>query len=130
MGQWSFWREDNSAGILDSLINSISTTPDEFGNRLGYGIKNTDNISGDFDFVGHNGSAPGYRSVMFYNQARKMTIVVLTNFAGAVPTILQQHFTKHCPILFVATRTKKKIKSLFATRAMFCVWIAKQRKLL
>ena len=34
-------------------------------------------------FIGHDGNAPGYRSVMFYQPEKKLTIAVLTNFNGA-----------------------------------------------
>ena len=88
LAEWGnalFGGRATSKATLETMLNSISSTPDEFGNRLGYGIKNTTFISGSFDFMGHNGSAPGYRSVMFYNDDRKMTIVVLTNFAGVNP---------------------------------------------
>ncbi|MGZ8550044.1 MAG: serine hydrolase, partial [Chitinophagaceae bacterium] len=81
-GNALFGGRATSKAVLDSIMQSISATPDEFGNKLGYGVKNTPNISGAYDFIGHNGSAPGYRSVMFYNPERKMTIAVLTNFAG------------------------------------------------
>lgn len=86
IADWSnalFGGRITSPGVLDTLLQSISPVPDPFGNLLGYGIKNTANISGAYDFIGHNGSAPGYRSAMFYNAERKMTIVVLTNYAGA-----------------------------------------------
>ena len=33
-------------------------------------------------FLGHNGNAPGYRSVMFYQPDKKYTIAVLTNYHG------------------------------------------------
>jgi hypothetical protein len=33
-------------------------------------------------FLGHNGNAPGYRSVMFYHPDKKYSIVVLTNYHG------------------------------------------------
>jgi CubicO group peptidase (beta-lactamase class C family) len=68
---------------LDTMMNSISSTPDEDGDRLGYGIILSNKISGNYDFVGHDGNAPGYRSIMFYQPDRKMTIVVLTNYHGA-----------------------------------------------
>jgi CubicO group peptidase (beta-lactamase class C family) len=88
LAEWSnklFGGHSTSPGVLDSLLESIATIADENGNLLGYGVKNTNKISGSYDFIGHNGSAPGYRSVMFYNPEKKMTIVVLSNFAGADP---------------------------------------------
>ena len=119
LAEWGnalFGGKITSPGILDSLLNSISTTPDEFGNRLGYGIKNTANISGDFDFIGHNGSAPGYRSVMFYNQARKMTIVVLTNFAGASSYDIARALYEALPDFICGNDNKKENKIVVCSK--------------
>lgn len=72
--------------VLKQLLESISPVPDEFGNKLGFGIKQYDTrISDRAVFYGHNGSAPGYRSLMVYNPERKMTIAFLSNFAGIDP---------------------------------------------
>ena len=81
-GNALFGGRATSKAVLDSMLNSIYPTVDENGNKLGYGIKKFDKISGKFDFVGHNGSAPGYRSGMFYQLDKKMTIAILSNFAG------------------------------------------------
>jgi hypothetical protein len=43
----------------------------------------TTKISSSDVFIGHDGNAPGYRSLMFYQPERKMTIAILTNYAGA-----------------------------------------------
>ena len=64
-------------------MNSISSTPDDDGDFLGYGIFRTTKISATDVFVGHDGNAPGYRSVMFYQPDKKMTIAILTNYHGA-----------------------------------------------
>lgn len=74
-----------SKKVLDAMLTSIATTPDQYGNRLGYGLKGFKQITGAYDFIGHNGSAPGYRSIMLYHPQTKMTLVVLTNFAGMSP---------------------------------------------
>ena len=132
LAKWSnalFDGRITSAGILDSLLNSISALPDEFGNKLGYGLKNTPNISGEYDFIGHNGSAPGYRSAMFYNADRKMSIVVLTNFAGVSFMIFPKHFSKLYLNLFVDTRTGKNTRSSFVSRAKTFVLIVVRPKL-
>lgn len=71
-----------SQATVEEMIRSISATPDESGDYLGYGIWANDRISETDYFVGHNGRAPGYRSVMFYQPDRKMTIAVMTNFSG------------------------------------------------
>jgi CubicO group peptidase (beta-lactamase class C family) len=68
--------------ILDSMLNSINSTPDAQGDYLGYGIWRSSIMSATETFLGHNGNAPGYRSVMFYQPDKKLTLVVLTNFHG------------------------------------------------
>jgi Beta-lactamase/Secretion system C-terminal sorting domain len=69
--------------ILDQMLQSISSTPDEDGDFLGIGIWRSTKISNTDVFIGHDGNATGYRSVMFYQPDRKMTIAILTNFHGA-----------------------------------------------
>ena len=69
--------------ILNTMLQSISSVADEDGDRLGYGIILSKKISGNYDFYGHDGNAPGYRSVMFYQPAKKLTLVILTNYHGA-----------------------------------------------
>jgi D-alanyl-D-alanine carboxypeptidase len=83
------WSSDLFSGratgkkILNTMLQSISPTPDEDGDRLGYGVILSKKISGVYDFYGHDGNAPGYRSVMFYQPDKKLTLVVLTNYHGA-----------------------------------------------
>lgn len=105
-----FGNRITSPGIVDEMLASISATPDAYGNLLGYGVKNTDNISGDYDFIGHNGSAPGYRSAMFYNHDRKMTIVVLTNFAGVDPYAISAALFEALPEFICGNEERKENK--------------------
>jgi D-alanyl-D-alanine carboxypeptidase len=72
-----------SQSTIDQMLKSISSTPDKDGDYLGYGVIKSKRISATEDFIGHDGTAPGYRSVMYYQPDRKMTIVVLTNYHGA-----------------------------------------------
>ena len=72
-----------SKTTLDEMLKSISPTPDAQGDYLGYGIWKSSRMSTTETFIGHDGNAPGYRSVMFYQPEKKLTIVVLTNFNGA-----------------------------------------------
>ncbi|MGN6266340.1 MAG: serine hydrolase domain-containing protein, partial [Ginsengibacter sp.] len=58
--------------ILDTMLQSISPNEDEDGDRLGYGLFLSKKISGAYDFYGHDGNAPGYRSVMFYQPDKKL----------------------------------------------------------
>jgi CubicO group peptidase (beta-lactamase class C family) len=69
--------------ILDTMLQSISPDADEDGDRLGYGVILSKKISGSYDFYGHDGNAPGYRAVMFYQPDKKLTLVILTNYHGA-----------------------------------------------
>ena len=86
MAEWGnslFGGRATSQAALDEMINSISSTPDQDGDFLGYGVFRTTRISATDVFIGHDGNAPGYRSVMFYQPDRKMTITILTNYRGA-----------------------------------------------
>ena len=86
MAEWGnslFGGRATSQSTLDEMINSISATPDQDGDFLGYGVFRTTRISTTDTFIGHDGNAPGYRSVMFYQPDRKMTITILTNYRGA-----------------------------------------------
>jgi D-alanyl-D-alanine carboxypeptidase len=86
MAEWGnalFGGRATSRSTLDQMLRSISSTPDEDNDYLGYGIFTNTKISTTDFFVGHNGSAPGYRSLMFYQPERRMTISILSNFAGA-----------------------------------------------
>jgi CubicO group peptidase (beta-lactamase class C family) len=83
------WSSDLFSGratgkeILNTMLASISQTPDEDGDRLGYGVILSKKISSKYDFYGHDGNAPGYRSIMFYQPDKKLTLVILTNYHGA-----------------------------------------------
>lgn len=83
------WSSDLFSGratgkkVLNTMLQSISTNPDEDGDRLGYGVILSKKISGIYDFYGHDGNAPGYRSVMFYQPDKKLSLVILTNYHGA-----------------------------------------------
>ena len=86
MAEWGnslFGGRATSEATINEMISSISSTPDADGDFLGYGIFRTTRISTDDVFIGHDGSAPGYRSVMFYQPDKKMTIAILTNYHGA-----------------------------------------------
>ncbi|MFL5773636.1 MAG: serine hydrolase [Flavisolibacter sp.] len=85
LSEWGsalFGGRATSTQTINQMVNSISTTPDEDGDYLGYGIWRTTKISSTDVFLGHDGSATGYRSVMFYQPERKLTLVVMTNFHG------------------------------------------------
>lgn len=86
MAKWGnalFGGRATSYSTLHTMINSISQVPDDDGDFLGYGIFRTTRISATDVFIGHNGRAPGYRSVMFYQPDKKMTIAILSNYYGA-----------------------------------------------
>lgn len=86
LSEWGnalFTGQATSESTIDAMINSISSTPDDQGDFLGYGIWKSTKMSATETFIGHDGSAPGYRSVMFFQPEKKLTIVVMTNFYGA-----------------------------------------------
>jgi D-alanyl-D-alanine carboxypeptidase len=86
LAEWGnalFIGKATSQDILNTMLKSISSTPDEDGDRLGYGIWISSRMSDKETFIGHDGNAPGYRSVMFYQPEKKLTLAVLTNFHGA-----------------------------------------------
>lgn len=82
-GNALFTGRATSAATLSRMMQSISATPDEDGDFLGYGIWRSTKISATDEFFGHDGSATGYRSVMFYQPEKKLTIAIMTNYAGA-----------------------------------------------
>ncbi|HEX5026618.1 MAG TPA: serine hydrolase, partial [Agriterribacter sp.] len=82
-GNALFGGRATSWSTLQTMLHSISPTPDEDGLYLGYGIFRTTKISETDVFIGHNGRAPGYRSIMFYQPDKKMTIAILCNYYGA-----------------------------------------------
>lgn len=102
-GELARWGNDlfggraTSAATLRTMLQSIPSTPDEDGDYLGYGIWTNHRISATDYFVGHNGTAPGYRSVMMYQPDRKMTIVVLTNFYGSDPYLIAKKLYESLP---------------------------------
>ncbi len=85
MAEWGnalFGGRATSAATLQTMMNSIPSTPDDGGDYLGYGIWTNNKVSATDYFVGHNGVAPGYKSIMMYQPDRKMTIVILSNYRG------------------------------------------------
>ncbi len=113
LAEWGnalFGGRATSKSTLNTMLNSISPTPDEGGDKLGYGIFVTTRISGTDYFVGHDGRAPGYRSVMFYQPDRKMTLVVLTNFYGADPYAVAKALYDALPDFLCGNKNKKEDK--------------------
>ena len=78
-GNALFGGNATSKGTIDLMINSLSPTPDEDGDRLGYGVFSNKGISETDFFIGHDGNAPGYRSLMFYQPDKKITLALLIN---------------------------------------------------
>lgn len=82
-GNALFGGRATSAATLQAMLNSISSTPDEDGDYLGYGLYTNKKISTTDYFVGHYGNAPGYKAVMMYQPDRKMTIAIVCNYSGS-----------------------------------------------
>ncbi|QMU29896.1 serine hydrolase [Adhaeribacter radiodurans] len=88
LAEWGsalFTGRATSKETLNLMLNSFSPTPDMNGNYLGYGIKQIPRISDKEMFLGHNGDAVGYRSILVHQPERKITLAVLANFAAADP---------------------------------------------
>lgn len=113
MAEWGnslFGGRATSQSTLDEMINSISATPDQDGDFLGYGVFRTTRISATDVFIGHDGSAPGYRSVMFYQPDRKMTITILTNYRGARLYDVARALFEALPPFICGNKNKKEDK--------------------
>jgi CubicO group peptidase (beta-lactamase class C family) len=122
LAEWSndlFNGKATSKSTIDTMLNSISSTPDEDGDKLGYGLILSNKISGKYDFIGHDGNAPGYRAIMFYQPEKKMTIVVLTNFHGANPYAVAKALYATTPS-FLCFGNKNIIKLCFKNKTL-CV---------
>lgn len=82
LAEWGsalFGGEATSKETLRAMLKSIDKQPDEDGDYLGYGLWRSTQISETETFIGHDGNAPGYRSVMFYQPERRLTIALLAN---------------------------------------------------
>jgi|GEM_PF-1943116 len=113
MAEWGnslFGGRATSQATLDEMINSISATPDQDGDFLGYGVFRTTRISATEAFIGHDGNAPGYRSVMFYQPDRKMTIAILTNYRGARLYDVAKALFEALPPFICGNKNKKEDK--------------------
>ena len=113
LAEWGnslFGGRATNQSTIDMMINSISSTPDPDGDYLGYGIFRTTKISANDVFIGHDGNAPGYRSVMFYQPDRKMTIAILTNYAGAKLYAVAKALFETLPEFTCGNKNKKEDK--------------------
>ena len=113
MAEWGnslFGGRATRRSSLDEMINSISATPDQDGDFLGYGVFRTTRISATEIFIGHDGNAPGYRSVMFYQPDRKMTITILTNYRGARLYDVAKVLFEALPPFICGNKNKKEDK--------------------
>ena len=109
-GNALFMGKATSKETLDAMMNSIPSTPDQDGDYLGYGIWQSTRMSSTEKFIGHDGSAPGYRSVMFYQPDKKLTLVVLTNYHGADIYALARALYAAVPEFLCGNQNKKEDK--------------------
>ena len=113
LAEWGnalFGGRATSQSTIDQMLNSISSTPDKDGDYLGYGVIKSKRISATDDFIGHDGTAPGYRSVMYYQPDRKMTIVVLTNYHGANAYKVAKALYEAMPAFLCGNENRKEDK--------------------
>jgi CubicO group peptidase (beta-lactamase class C family) len=109
-GNALFTGKATSKETLDAMLNSIPSIPDEDGDYLGYGIWKSTRMSSTEKFIGHDGNAPGYRSVMFYQPEKKLTLVVLTNYHGADIYALARALYAAVPEFLCGNQNKKEDK--------------------
>jgi D-alanyl-D-alanine carboxypeptidase len=109
-GNALFTGKATSKETFDAMMNSIPSIPDEDGDYLGYGIWQSTRMSSTEKFIGHDGSAPGYRSVMFYQPEKKLTLVVLTNYHGADIYALARALYAAVPEFLCGNQNKKEDK--------------------
>jgi hypothetical protein len=102
------------------MLESISETPDEGGDRLGYGIFLSKKISSAYDFYGHDGNAPGYRSIMFYQPGKKLTLVILTNYHGADIYAIARALYAAIPDFSCGNKKEDKVRICFGGKNL-CV---------
>ena len=115
LAEWGnalFGGRATSASTLQAMVNSIPATSDEDGDYLGYGIWTNKKISTTDYFVGHNGSAIGYRSLMMYQPDRKMTIALVTNYAGCNPYLIEKALYEALPNFICGNDNRKEWKIL------------------
>lgn len=115
MSEWGnalFGGRATSASTLQTMLQSIPDTPDDGGDYLGYGIWTNKRVSETDYFVGHNGRAPGYRSVMMYQPDRKMTIAILTNYYGCDPYLIAKKLYEELPKFLCGNDNRKEDKIL------------------
>jgi D-alanyl-D-alanine carboxypeptidase len=115
LAEWGnalFGGRATSASTLQTMMNSISATPDDDNDYLGYGIWTNKKISATDYFVGHIGSALGYRSVMMYQTDRKMTIAIVTNYRGCNPYEIARVLYEALPNFLCGNSNRKEDKIL------------------
>lgn len=113
MAEWGsalFGGRATSETVLQTMLNSISKTPDEDGDFLGYGIWSNKRVSETDYFVGHNGFAPGYRSVLFYQPDRKLTFSVLVNTMSVDPYDIAKALYAAIPNFLCGNENRKEAK--------------------
>ena len=116
VAEWSsalFNGKATSKKILNTMLKSISPDGDEDGDRLGYGVILSKKISGSYDFYGHDGNAPGYRSIMFYQPDKKLTLVILTNYHGADIYAVAKALYKAVPDFKCDNKKEEKVTICF-----------------
>ena len=117
-GNALFGGRATSQATIDTMVNSILPVPDEDGDYLGYGVFRTTRISETDTFIGHNGMAVGYKSIMFYQPERKMTIAVLTNFYGADPYAIGKALYEALPHFLCGNEKDNKVTVCFKSRTI------------
>ncbi|MFT3844904.1 MAG: serine hydrolase [Lacibacter sp.] len=115
MAKWGnalFGGRATSASTLKTMLNSISSTPDEDDDYLGYGLWTNNKISQTDFFVGHRGGALGYLALMMYQPDRKMTIALVTNYHGCDVYQIEKKLYEALPKFITGNENRKEYKIL------------------
>lgn len=82
-GSALFGGKATSQATLDIMLNSFPETNGIDGDLYGYGLTISKRMSDTEVFIGHGGSATGYRALLVHQPAKKITIAIASNFAAA-----------------------------------------------
>lgn len=115
-GNALFGGRATSAYTLQAMLNSISSTPDQDNDYLGYGCWTNHKISTTDFFIGHRGGALGYLALMMYQPDRKMTIALVTNYHGCDVYLIEKKLYEALPKFITGNENRKEAKILLCCK--------------
>lgn len=111
-GNALFGGRATSAYTVQAMLKSISPTPDQDNDYLGFGCWTNNKISQTDFFVGHRGGALGYLALMMYQPDRKMTIALVTNYHGCDVYLIEKKLYEALPKFITGNENRKEAKIL------------------